>query len=93
MLIMNMSRSRRDWLRLARAKGPLFSIVPQIAKTERRSATVAVSRGPPRSAAQISGPTARNPNGSLIAVCSMSGLKAMTPIVQVTASRVHISIR
>ena len=43
-LIMNVSRRRKDSLRLLRTNGPAFDIVPHTAKHERRSAMVAVSR-------------------------------------------------
>ena len=43
-LIMNVSRRRKDSLRLLLTNGPAFDIVPHTAKHERRSAVVAVSR-------------------------------------------------
>ena len=74
-----MTNSRNDSSKVAAAKGPLPAKTPQAAKPERMSAVVAVSRGPHRSAAHNSGRTARNPSALLNAVCSISGLKAMTP--------------
>ena len=79
MLIMNASRRRKESLRLVRAKGPPFDAVPHTAKHARMSAVVAVSRWLRRNAAHISGKTAKNANGPLLAVCSISGLKAIRP--------------
>ena len=64
---------------LERANGPPSMTVPQTAKHARMSATVAVSRGPARSAAQISGRMAKNASAARSAVCSKRGLKATMP--------------
>src|SRR5262245_6217898 len=74
-----MISGRTKSLGVAPAKGPPPARVPQTAKDDRMRATVAVSRGPHRSAAHTSGRTARKPNELRIAVCSMSGLKATIP--------------
>src|SRR5215471_11587392 len=79
MLIMNASRRRKESLRLLRAKGPPTEAVPHTAKHARISEVVAVSRWLRRSAAHISGKTAKKANGALFAVCSISGLKAIRP--------------
>jgi hypothetical protein len=79
MLIRNISSSRNESLRSGRANGPPRASVPQIAKPASRSATVAVSRWPRRSAAHSSGTIARKPSGSRTGVCSISGLKAIRP--------------
>ena len=50
------------------------------------SAAVAVARGPHLSAAHTSGRTARNASALLYAVCSISGLKAMTPTTAAATS-------
>ena len=75
-------------MKVAAKKGPLPANTPQAANPERMSAVVAVSRGPHRSAAHNSGTTARNPSALLNAVCSISGLKAITPTTPAAASTV-----
>ena len=62
--IMNISSIRKDSLSVSRPNGPLPANVPQTAKPASMSATVAVSRGPRRSADHNSGSTARNPSGA-----------------------------
>src|SRR6476619_2020918 len=86
--IVNMTNSRNDSLKVAAKKGPLPANTPQAANPERMSAVAAVSRGPDRSAAHNSGTTARNPSALLNAVCSISGLKAITPTTPAAASTV-----
>src|SRR3954471_9164812 len=84
--IVNITNSRNDSLKVAVEKGPLPASRPQAATPERIRAVVAVSRGPHRSAAHNSGTTARNPSALLNAVCSISGLKAITPTTPAAAS-------
>src|SRR6476659_1840077 len=79
--IVNVTNSRNDSMKVAANK-------PQAANPERMSAVVAVSRGPHRSAAHNNGTTARNPSALLNAVCSISGLKAITPTIPAAASTV-----
>src|SRR4051794_5652509 len=83
--IVNMTNSRNDSLKVAAKKGPLPANTPQAANPENMSAVVAVSRGPHRSAAHNSGTTARNPSALLNAVCSINGLKAITPTTPAAA--------
>ena len=81
-----MTNSRNDSLKAVAVKGPLPAKTPQAAKPERMSAVVAVARGPHLSAAHTSGRTARNASALLYAVCSISGLKAMTPTIAAATS-------
>src|ERR1700674_1200626 len=85
MLIMNARTRRKESLMLERVNGPPSKTVPQTAKHARMNATVAVSRGPDRSAAQISGRMAKNASGARLAVCSKRGLKATMPTANVVA--------
>src|SRR5262245_1092945 len=85
MLITNTISSRKDSLSVAPANGPPPSSVPQTAKHDRMSTTIAVSRGPHRNAAQINGRIARKPSDVRCTVCSNSGLKAITPTTQALA--------
>ena len=84
-LIMNISSSRNESFRVAGPNGPPPASVAQTAKQDRMSATVAVSRWPRRSADHTSGRTARKPSGARCALCSTSGLNAITPMAQVPA--------
>ena len=61
------------------ANGPAWAIVAQMAKIVRMTATVAVSRGPRRNAAQINGKIARNPSGLVYWERGNSGLNVMRP--------------
>ena len=63
MLTMKVSSSRKDSLRPVGANGPACVSVAQTVKPVRMTPTVAVSRGPRRSAAQTSGRMARKPSG------------------------------
>ncbi len=60
------------------ANGPRPKIVPQTAKPKRMSDAVAVSRGPRRNAAHISGSTAKTANGG-VGMSAANGLKAIAP--------------
>ena len=88
---MYISSSRNASFSVDRANGPSPAIVPQMAKPESTSATVAVSRWPQRMAAHINGSTAKKPKGSRLGVCSMSGLKASTPTAIARASTIPSS--
>src|ERR1700694_886478 len=85
MLIMKARTRRKESLMLERVNGPPSKTVPQTAKHARMNATVAVSRGPDRSAAQISGRMAKNASGARLAVCSKRGLKPTMPRANVVA--------
>ncbi len=64
MLTMKVSSSKKDSLRPMSARTARHaSIVAQTVKPVRMTPTVAVSRGPRRSAAQTSGRMARKPSG------------------------------
>src|SRR5712691_3927090 len=85
MLIMNARTRRKDSFMLDRANGPPSRAVPQTAKHASMNATVAVSRGPDRSAAHISGRMAKNASAARLAVCSKRGLKATMPTANAVA--------
>src|SRR5260370_5443479 len=85
MLIMNARTRRKESLMLERANGPPSMTVPQTAKHARMSATVAVSRGPDRSAAQVRGRMAKNASDARSAACSKRGLTATMPTASAVA--------
>ena len=73
---MKVSSSRKDSFRPSWPNGPALRIVAQMAKAVRITATVAVSRGPRRSAAHSSGRMARKPSGLVYSDKGSSGLNA-----------------
>ena len=85
---MKVSNSTNEALRPMSPNGPACSIVAQIAKPVRIKPTVAVSRGPRRSAAQTSGRIVRKPSGLVYWVRGSSGLKAIrpTPMANISAA-------
>ena len=90
-LIKNINTGRNETLRSAVVKGPPPVSVPQIVMPASTSATVAVSRGPRRSAAHNIGRIARKPSGSRPGVCSIRGLKAMSPTAAAVARTPTVS--
>ncbi len=76
---MKVSSSRKASLRLICPKGPAPLMVAQTAKTVRIRATVEVSRGPRRNAAQTSGRIVRNPSGLVYSERGSSGLNPISP--------------
>ena len=78
-LIMKVSSSRKTSLRSIAWNGPAALNAPQIANPVSTSATVAVSRGPRRSAAHSSGTMVRKASGVVCCVRGTSGLKAISP--------------
>ena len=90
-LIKNINTSRNETLRSAVVKGPPPASVPQIVMPASTSATVAVSRGPRRNAAHNIGRIARKPSGSRLGVCSIRGLKAMSPTAAAVARTPTVS--
>jgi hypothetical protein len=77
--IMKVSRSRKDWLMPRCANGPTCLMAAQTAKAVSTKLTLAVSRGPRRSAAQTSGTMMRKPSGLVYSERGSSGLSEIRP--------------
>src|SRR5260370_33722944 len=85
MLIMNARTRRKDSFMLDRANGPPSRAVPQTAKHASMNATVAVTRGPDRNAAHISGKMANHRSAARLAGCSKKWLETTIPHANYTA--------
>jgi hypothetical protein len=83
-LTINITSRTNDSFNPAHEKGPPPANVPQTANPERMTAAVAVSRGSRRSAVQTSGTRARKTRGVRCTVCSIIGLKAISPMPAAT---------
>src|SRR5215218_5722689 len=91
-LTINIKSRTKDSFNPADEKGPPPAKVPQTANPERMSAAVAVSRGPLRIAVQTSGMTARKAIVVRWTVCSITGLKAMSPMPAATTKMLIASL-
>ena len=87
---MKVSSSRKDSFRPDGPNGPECCTVAQTAKPVRITLTMAVSRGPRRSAANTSGRMARKPSGAEYSERGTSGLKAIKPTAMADASTASI---
>src|SRR5262245_66103162 len=91
-LTTNITSRTKDSLNPAHENGPPPTDVPQTANPARISAAVAVSRGSRRSAVQTNGATARKARGVRLTVCSITGLKAISPMLAATTKMAIVAL-